>query len=325
MPFLKSLSKIKGSLHQAFEKLGLAFYLRPQTYQVEYHAKIINHSDVQNNLSVVLPIPPSTEHQTIKKEPIFTPEPAKKSKDPFYQNESALFPLKLKPRASAEIKETFTVQVNPHHTFINPKFHLKDYHKNQEYKRYTEPNYFLTPDDHQIQELIPNLIDEEKNLHHILKKINHFLIQEFKYGDPNPDLYPAPEALSNECTDCGGFDTVFASLCIAAGIPTRIVSGFWAGHRQNTMHAWVEILLPDGKWIPADPSVEQLHRLGKSKKLGHLGKIGSDRIVLSIGCDIPIKIKGQTHQAPILQNPFVFTTQAEDSVQTKVKFTTKRI
>jgi transglutaminase-like putative cysteine protease len=93
-----------------------------------------------------------------------------------------------------------------------------------------------------------------------------------------------------------------------------VVSGFWLSpsisyklkaKSSPQMHAWLAILLPDGRWIPADPSVEQLRRLGRSRKIGVLGEVGSDRVEMSVGCDFDLQINNATIRTDILQTPII--------------------
>jgi transglutaminase-like putative cysteine protease len=91
------------------------------------------------------------------------------------------------------------------------------------------------------------------------------------------------------------------------------------------MHAWAEALLPNGAWISADPSVEQLRKLGRTSKRGGFGFVGSDRIALSRGCDFDLEMGGKTLRVDILQNPIVHSSGGEGSVAVKHEFLTRRI
>ncbi|MBI5411589.1 transglutaminase domain-containing protein [Candidatus Peregrinibacteria bacterium] len=157
-----------------------------------------------------------------------------------------------------------------------------------------------------------------------LQEINDFVIATLEYGDPIPGLYSAEEALKRRRVDCGGFGTLFCARCQEAGIQARLVSGFWAGYPKNEMHAWVEALSPEGQWIPADPSVEQLLRQGRTRKSGRLGFAGSDRIALSFGHYFPILIDGRTVTVDILQNPMVVPREAKEALQMTSEFITSR-
>jgi len=158
--------------------------------------------------------------------------------------------------------------------------------------------------------------------HNKLLDINAYVIKNLEYGNPIEGLYILDDVLKNKKVDCGGFDVLFIELCKKAGIPARIISGFWAGYKENGMHAWVEIQLSSGEWIAADPSIEQLYSQGRTKKYAKLGFVGSDRIALSIGTDIPIQLKNKTVNVAILQNPLVFSEKGEESFRVKKEFKT---
>jgi len=199
---------------------------------------------------------------------------------------------------------------------------LQDYEEETKNQIYKEKNNFLNLENKDIQDLADEIIRDEDRIDQILQKINNYLIANFKYGDPISGLYSAKDALNRKCVDCGGFSSLFASLCILKGIPVRILSGFWAGYKNNTMHAWPEILLPNEKWVPADPAIEYLYQQEKTLKLGSLNNTGSDRIVFSQACDIPIILDNKEFRVSILQHPFVYP---KEGLKIKVDFLTKKI
>jgi hypothetical protein len=63
---------------------------------------------------------------------------------------------------------------------------------------------------------------------------------------------------------CEHFATAAALLLRGAGMPTRLVSGFFQGEwnplgryvmvRQRDAHTWIEVYLPDMGWVPCDPT-----------------------------------------------------------------------
>lgn len=65
-----------------------------------------------------------------------------------------------------------------------------------------------------------------------------------------------------------------------------------------------------GQWWPLDPSVESLRRHARTKKSGGFGQVGSDRIVVSHGCDLKLTVGDLSVEAPILQHPTVVSKQA---------------
>ena len=318
------MAKIINYLYQTGERLGFFFYTKPQQYQVRYQVFLFNRLKKQNKVSIVLPIPKDAHYQKLKHQPKFSPQPQEIDNDSQYKNKYAVWHLTLKPGQSKKIEEVFSISVRPQKYKFQQKFTLDDYVKDKNYLLYTQANALVQPFDKRIQQLVQKNIGNQKDLETILKSLNNYVLKNLKYGKPIWGLYSSTDALEKKLVDCGGFNTLLAALCIAAGLPARIVTGFWAGYQQNKMHAWLEILLPNGQWIPADPSIQQLKQKGRTKRSAKLGFIGSDRITLSNGCDLLIKIKGRIHQIDILQNPFVIAEGGKDSIEVKVDFKTAK-
>lgn len=316
------MHRIKKSIHCIGNKLGLHFYNKPQDYEVCYNVQITNLRYSENKVFVILPIPLNTDYQSLKNAPNFTPQIKGKGTDKKYKNEYVFWELNFDSKKTISIKEEFSITVRPRKNDLIKDFSVNDYKHSSEYKLYTKNNSFLNLHNSKIKDLADKIISNDKSINNILKKINNYIISNLRYGNPILGLYSSLDALEKEYVDCGGFSTLFIALCISAGIPARPLSGFWAGYSKNTMHAWLEVLLPNGKWMPIDSSIEQLNKDNKTRKLGCLGSIGSDRIVLSIGCDIPVDINGKTYNIPIFQNPFIVS---DNGIDVKVSFITKRI
>ena len=101
------------------------------------------------------------------------------------------------------------------------------------------------------------------------------------------------------------------ALCQHFNLPARLVSGFWAGAKShNDMHVWCEAQLPDGNWLPMDPAIDWLTRRGRDIKSGKFGFVGSDRIALSVGCDINLTVGTKVIVTPLLQHP-IFVPREE--------------
>ena len=318
--------KINKIVRKIKEKTGFCFYLKEQNYLVDYRAIIKNLQTENNQISVVLPIPPSNEYQQIEKDPILIPEITDIKIDSAFQNKYAIWQFNMQPNSEQELRQEFKIHVMPrkqkpiNNTLDNYTKKLLD-----ENKIHLQENNFLKPENKKIAIAAQKIIEDEKDLNIILDKINKFVISYLDYKNPIPGLYSAEQAVNTKEVDCGGFDTFFASMCMSLGIPARIVSGFWAGYEDNKMHAWVEVLLPDGQWYAADPSVEKFRREGRSQKSGKLGFVGSDRVALSVGCDIPVEVNNKIVQLDILQNPYVVSEQGNESFEVEIEFRTKKL
>jgi len=291
-------------------------------YHSQYQVKITNSRKSANDFFVILPIPQSNDYQTIDKKVYFSPEPIEIKTDEKYKNKYGVWRLNLKPHQTAFLEEKFLISVKARHIRGIKKFKPEDYKKNQEHKLYIQDNVFINSENSEIKNIIEKIAKERHSVVDIIKRINKYIIEKLKYGEPIAQLYSSDEALKNDCVDCGGFSALFVSLCVAAGIPARIISGFWAGYEPNTMHAWAEALLSNGKWIAVDPAVEHLRKHNRTKKFAKLNHLHNDRVVLSVGCDIPIIVNNRKYFTPILQNPFIIARQGEKIAKAQVRFIT---
>lgn len=279
-------------LHRLRETVGAYAYTRPQRYAFTYRVLLSVKKPCLVTLAV--PLPRETPHQQLKNLVIQLPE-TKEAQDPVFGNrflfttfhapagqiETAIF------RSEAEIRPFATRGVDSSQLFSQEEY-----------------GSFLHPDDARIQQLAKR-IGQGSCARETARRINGYIVNYLVYGDPIDDLYSDLDALAKPRVDCGGFDTLFVSLCLANKIPARVVSGFWLDGEKNDMHAWAEFQDEEGRWIPVDPSVEQMARQGRTRKSGRFGYIGSDRLTLSVGCHIPIEENNVLFHAPILQHPFL--------------------
>jgi len=231
----------------------------------------------------------------------------------------------------------FTVKPFPFKSSINPKFTLSSYQKTKIPKIYLTPNQFINGKDTKIKSLAKKVLDQEKNLLTVVKKLYDFTLEYLTYGKPIDGLYPYSQALNEKITDCGGFSTFLASLLQSQNIPSRLVVGFlikrrsflkeilsivnlpklifkfqklevrWLTLDDLLIHAWLEILLPDGSFFPLDPSIEWRRKKGKTQRQGGFGFITADRLVVSYGCDFDLNINGKNYKIDLLQKPLLVT------------------
>lgn len=98
-----------------------------------------------------------------------------------------------------------------------------------------------------------------------------FLARNFRYTT-RPGALPERDGLDNFLFErrqgfCGHYASAFSALMWAAGVPTRVVSGYQGGTwvvplngasymelRQSDAHAWSEVWLGSGGWQRVDPS-----------------------------------------------------------------------
>lgn len=111
--------------------------------------------------------------------------------------------------------------------------------------------------------------------------------------------YAGPFYNGNYSGQCGDYAAILVTLCRAAGIPARVVTGHIVGGAANHYHVWAEIhFFGVAGWVPADPQADQ----GPPSGYWHLGQFGSGnkRLVMGKGADMSLNPGG--HSAPLLQN-----------------------
>lgn len=310
---------LKQYAHAVKKVLKPPFYLKRQTYVVRYQVTVRNTSTKVNEMTIVIPVPAERENQRIASAPRFTPAAQHIGKEDRYGNQFAVWKAKLAPGESRLFTEHFTVSVSPIKK-VMPENALRSGYANRA-EVFCVATEHLEAHDQQIVALAKEAAGDAEDVGTLLKRFNEFVMGRLEYGNKINGLYSAADAIKHVKVDCGGFDSFFAVLCIAAGIPARIVSGFWAGYEKNEMHAWVEAQLPSGEWVPADPSMESLAREGRTKKYGRLGAVGSDRIAFSVGCDIPLELFAKVKTVDILQHPFIEASEGSTSyaIETRVE------
>ncbi len=294
-------------LHRLKETLKLSPYTKTQTYELTYNLVVQagNEETISKGLTIAIPIPPTTHEQQITELKLHLPN-IQKTREPRFDNH--FFLIHIEPRAT-----NFELPIFSCKALIHP------YKKNGPPAPISpslpsEATEHLHPTDSRIQTLAKN-IGKGSSIKETARKINAHLVKTVRYGDPIDGLYSDLDTLLRSHVDCGGFDSLFVSLCLASGIQARIVSGFFLDGDKNEMHAWAEFQNETGHWIPVDPSMEQFAKNGRTKKSGRFGYIGSDRLQLSQGCDIPIEWNNKIYSAPLLQHPFLLEETPSESIR----------
>ncbi len=326
------VSAIRRLVRRTGEATGLAFYSRPRQFPVNYDVTVKNSTGESRRFYVVIPIPPNTDQQSVLHEPMFKPKARAIQTDERFGNRYAVFDGELKPGQVATFQEDFVVQVKPYRPWIKKRITFDEYGRRggdpagRPYAKFLVSDRYVQADDPRIKNLAEWLKGTETSVVTVLKRLNAYVVGRLRYGDPITGLYSSDDALTKKYVDCGGFDTLLAALAMSLGVPARIVSGFWAvAKTKNDMHAWLELMLPDGTWIPTDPSVEQLVRQGRSARSGRLGFAGSDRVAMSVGSDIPVRFDGVASAADILQHPFVWSEQGARGLMTQTVVTIPKV
>jgi len=136
--------------------------------------------------------------------------------------------------------------------------------------RYLQPSthVVLTPG---IKSLSEKIVGGEKNPVLAARKIYDWTLQNVDYWVKDPDhLKASPVGSSEYCLtsktgNCTDFHSLFASLSMAAGLPTRIVYGSLLKPTLNgvevdgSYHCWIQFYAPRLGWLPLDVSLANIY------------------------------------------------------------------
>jgi transglutaminase-like putative cysteine protease len=97
--------------------------------------------------------------------------------------------------------------------------------------------------------------------------LRHFREQPFRYTlspPPLPDDWLAAFLFETRAGYCEHYASAFATIMRAAGVPSRVVTGYQGGEwnatgnyllvRQSDAHAWAEVFFPGEGWTRVDPT-----------------------------------------------------------------------
>src|SRR5262245_14024396 len=74
---------------------------------------------------------------------------------------------------------------------------------------------------------------------------------------PTVSLPSAREVLRTKVGDCNEHTALYVAMARAAGIPARIAVGLVYIHGAFYYHAWPEVYVDNGLWLPVDPTLNQ--------------------------------------------------------------------
>lgn len=169
------------------------------------------------------------------------------------------------------IRETFTLTRSEIRGSVDPTATrpLTDAER-QALAPYLQPSTYVIVND-QIKALAAQIVGDEKNPVLAARKIYDWTLANIDYWVKDPDkLKASPVGSAEYCMtsktgNCTDFHSLFASLSIASGIPTRIVYGSLLKPTLNgvdidgSYHCWVRFYAPNLHWVTLDVSVADLY------------------------------------------------------------------
>jgi transglutaminase-like putative cysteine protease len=151
---------------------------------------------------------------------------------------------------------------------------------------YLQPSTHVIVND-QIKSLSASIVRGETNPILAARKIYNWTLENVDYWVKDPDhLKASPVGSTEYCLrtktgNCTDFHSLFASLAMAAGIPTRMVYGSLLKPTLNgvqidgSYHCWIYFFAPSYGWLPLDVSLANIYGkefplTDKNKKLVEL-------------------------------------------------------
>jgi transglutaminase-like putative cysteine protease len=168
-----------------------------------------------------------------------------------YQNEVHYFDV-LQPHE--KLKVTATSEVHTAESFIDEQRELPPLDK---YDYLTHSAY--APESEVFRELVDSCVnwdDPMKTVLALMEKVH----QSLKYERGATDVKTkADEALRIGRGVCQDYSHVMIAACRTIGLPVRYVSGYLHSPRapessNAASHAWVDVFVPDARWISLDPT-----------------------------------------------------------------------
>lgn len=135
---------------------------------------------------------------------------------------------------------------------------------------YLQPSSHVIVND-QIKSLSASIVGGETNPILAARKIYNWTLDNVDYWVKDPDhLKASPVGSTEYCLrtktgNCTDFHSLFASLAMAAGIPTRMVYGSLLKPTLNgiqidgSYHCWIQFYAPNYGWLPLDVSLANIY------------------------------------------------------------------
>lgn len=135
---------------------------------------------------------------------------------------------------------------------------------------YLQPSTHVIVND-SIKSLSASIVGGERNPILAARKIYDWTLENVDYWVKDPDhLKASPVGSTEYCLrtktgNCTDFHSLFASLAMAAGIPTRMVYGSLLKPTLNgvqidgSYHCWIYFFAPNYGWLPLDVSLANIY------------------------------------------------------------------
>jgi len=216
------------------------------------------------------------------------PFPASLSTDEWGNTYAYINVKELKPGQKIDVivdREILNGGISYNKSIYTVKTDYKDFLSNPQNLKYILPGERIESDNPQIKakalELTKTGTIVEK-----AKRIYDFVNLHIEY-DTDP-AYANKGALSGLITGrgvCDEYACLFTALCRAAGIPSRVVEGYWLEDEvkegqwsdvSDKRHSWSEFYLPGEGWIPVEPTFMYIYNGKRVPNENYFANIEAD-------------------------------------------------
>jgi hypothetical protein len=124
-----------------------------------------------------------------------------------------------------------------------------------EHGHYLRPSFRIESANGEIVQRAEKVLEGEENSLIAVRKLAHWVSNYLE--DALVDSFSALDALHRKKGECQAHAHLYAAICRAVGIPTRVVSGLVYMEEMGFLyHAWAESFI--GYWIAVDPTFDQI-------------------------------------------------------------------
>jgi len=117
---------------------------------------------------------------------------------------------------------------------------------------FTQPEFFIESHHHLIKDLAKEITTTHSALVPFVKAAMRKVTEVLSYV-PQQHEHGAAYAIERRVGDCTEYAALFAALCRAKGLPSRLISGFASTGKKWERHGWSEVWIRNC-WVPVDPT-----------------------------------------------------------------------
>lgn len=156
------------------------------------------------------------------------------------------------------------------------------------YRKYTEADPFFPVNDDFIVQAAGRQAGRSPSPYAGARALYNYLLEKMTVSVSSRSA-PVVSALNSGRGGSREYALAFVSLCRAAGIPARTVSGFIVyGDKQSRNHFWAEFYLESFGWVPVDPALGDGYPVGtisgvENPRDYYFGNLDNQHITMSKG------------------------------------------